>query len=87
MLSVLGLDLGCTVKCTPLPFALQEFFWASPSGTPSGEGVYLSVYSITLVLIRIQYACLLVNPIKCIFPNVSLEYNGHIREAMPWRLL
>ena len=34
-----------------IPLCLQEFPRAPPSGTPSGEGVYLTVY---LVLIRMQ---------------------------------
>ena len=37
---MLGLDSGYTVKYTP---SLQEFPQASPSGTPSDEGVYLTV--------------------------------------------
>ena len=37
-MSVLGLDLGYTVKYTPLPSG------ALPSGTPLGGGVYLTVY-------------------------------------------
>ena len=35
--SVLGLNLEYTVKYTPSPSGLR-------SGTPSGEGVYLTVY-------------------------------------------
>ena len=38
---VLGLDSGYTVKYNP---CLQEFPGASPSGTPSGKGLYLTVY-------------------------------------------
>ena len=40
-MSVLGLDSGYTVKYNPLP---SEFPWALPSGTPSGKGLYLTVY-------------------------------------------
>ena len=40
-MSVLGLDLGYTVKYN---LFLQEFPWASPSGTPSSKGLYLTVY-------------------------------------------
>ena len=41
IMSVLGLDLGYTVRYTP---HLQEFPRALPSGTSSGGGVYLMVY-------------------------------------------
>ena len=41
IMSVLGLNLGYTVKYTGL---LREFPRASPSGTPSGKGLYLTVY-------------------------------------------
>ena len=37
MMSVLGLDSGCTVKYNFLPSGV-------PSGTPSGKGLYLAVY-------------------------------------------
>ena len=40
-MSVLGPNSGCTVKYNPL---LQEFARASPSGTPSAKGLYLTVY-------------------------------------------
>ena len=40
-MSVLGLDSGYTVK---YPLRLQEFPRALPSGTPSGGGVYFTVY-------------------------------------------
>ena len=40
-MSVLGLNSGYTVKYT---LCLQEFPRASPSGTPSGKGLYLTVY-------------------------------------------
>ena len=36
-MSVLGLDSGCTVKYNPLPSGV-------PLGTPSGKGLYLTVY-------------------------------------------
>ena len=39
-MSVLGLDLGYTVKYKP---CLQDFPRALPSGTPSGKGLYLTV--------------------------------------------
>ena len=39
--SVLGLDSGYTVNYNPY---LQEFPQALPSGTPSGKGLYLTVY-------------------------------------------
>ena len=35
IMSVLGLNSGYTVKYNPLPL---------PSGTPSGKGLYLTVY-------------------------------------------
>ena len=38
---VLGLDSGYTIKYN---LYLQEFPRASPSGTPSGKGLYLTVY-------------------------------------------
>ena len=41
IMSVLGLDEGYTVKYT---LCLQEFPRALPAGTPSGKGVYLTVY-------------------------------------------
>ena len=40
-MSVLGLDLGSSVKYNPLPSGV-------PSGTPSGKGVYLTVYPSSL---------------------------------------
>ena len=40
-MSILGLNSGYTVKYT---LRLQEFPWASPSGTPSDAGVYLTEY-------------------------------------------
>ena len=40
-MSVLGLDSGYTVKYNPLPSGDP---WPSPSGTPSGKGLYLTVY-------------------------------------------
>ena len=40
-MSVLGLDLGYAVKYT---IRFQDFPRASPLGTPSGEGVYLTAY-------------------------------------------
>ena len=43
-MSVLGLDLGWTVKYNP---CLQEFLRASPSGTHSGKGLYLTVYPLS----------------------------------------
>ena len=43
-MSVLGLDLGYTVKYNP---CLQEFPWALPSGAPSGKGLYLTVYPLS----------------------------------------
>ena len=52
-MSVLGLDSGYTVK---YPLRLQEFPRASPSGTPSGGGVYIWPYIPPLVLIRIESA-------------------------------
>ena len=32
-----------------IPLRLQEFPWASPSGTPSGNGIYLTVYPSSLI--------------------------------------
>ena len=40
-MSVLGLDSGYITLC------LQEFSRASPSGTPSGKGLYLTVYPLS----------------------------------------
>ena len=39
-MSVLGLDLGYTVKYDPLPSRV-------PSGTSSGKGLYLTVYPLS----------------------------------------
>ena len=41
IMSVLGLNSGYTVKYI---LCFQEFPWALPSGTPSGTGLYLTVY-------------------------------------------
>ena len=51
VMSVLGLDLEYTVKYNPL---LQEFPQVSPSGTPSGKVLYLTVYPYSR-LIHILY--------------------------------
>ena len=37
------LDLTRDIRSN-IPLCLQEFPWALPSGTPSGKGVYLTVY-------------------------------------------
>ena len=43
-MSVLGLNSGYTVKYNPLPSGVPS---ASPWGTPSGKGLYLTVYPLS----------------------------------------
>ena len=54
-----------------IPLGLKEFPWASPSGTPSGEGVYLTVYPMscpntdTVQFISMQYSKMECSAVWC----------------------
>ena len=64
-----------------IPHSLQEFPLALPSGTPSGEGVYFTVYSSSRPNTDTVY--IPVHRASCICPTGLIQVKGRARLGFP----